>query len=124
MAIILIKTFIRTFYRQHAEWFLFIFLFFFGLIAPSMQLAYHYALIRGMLETPALMALVWLAWLVYTLQLVRFVEGILASPDHLFLQKLRLRQRKNQCWRGSNYSAAQCCTCCCAIKTLRITTSA
>jgi hypothetical protein len=90
MAIILIKTFVRTFYRQQAGWFLFIFLFFFGLIAPSMQLAYHYALIRGMLETPALMALVWLAWFVYTLQLVRFVEGILASPDHLFLQKLRL----------------------------------
>ena len=90
MVIILIKTFVRTFYRQQAGWFLFIFLFFFGLIAPSMQLAYHYALIRGMLETPALMALVWLAWLVYTLQLVRFVEGILASPDHLFLQKLRL----------------------------------
>jgi hypothetical protein len=90
MAIILIKTFAKTFYRQQAGWFLFIFLFFFGLIAPSMQLAYHYALIRGMLETPALMALVWLAWFVYTLQLVRFAEGILASPDHLFLQKLRL----------------------------------
>jgi len=89
MMAILNKTFVLVFYRQQAGWFLFIFLFFFGLIAPSLQLAYHYALIRGMLETPALMALVWLAWLVYTLKVVRFVEGVLASPDHLFLQKLR-----------------------------------
>ena len=55
-----------------------------------MQLAYHYALIRGMLETPILMALVWLAWLLYTLKVLRFVEGVLAAPDHLFLQKLRM----------------------------------
>ena len=61
------KTFIQTFYRQHAGWFLFIFLFFFGLVAPSMQLAYPYALIRGMLETPVLMTLVWVAWFLYTL---------------------------------------------------------
>jgi hypothetical protein len=90
MMAVLNKIFIRTFYRQQAGWFLFIFLFFFGLVAPSMQLAYHYALIRGMLETPALMILVWLAWLLYTLKVLRFVEGVLAGPDHLFLQKLRL----------------------------------
>ena len=90
MMVVLNKIFIRTFYRQQAGWFLFIFLFFFGLVAPSMQLAYHYALIRGMLETPVLMALVWLAWLLYALKVVRFVEGVLAGPDHLFLQKLRL----------------------------------
>ncbi len=55
-----------------------------------MQLAYHYALIRGMLETPTLMALVWLAWLLYALKTVRFMQGVLAAPDHLFLQKMRL----------------------------------
>ena len=55
-----------------------------------MQLAYHYALIRGMLETPVLMTFAWVAWLLYTLKVVRFVEGILADADHLFLQKLRL----------------------------------
>jgi hypothetical protein len=90
MMIVLNKIFIRAFYRRQAGWFLFIFLFFFGLVAPSMQLAYHYALIRGMLETPVLMALVWLAWLLYALKVLRFVVGILACPDHLFLQKLRL----------------------------------
>jgi hypothetical protein len=55
-----------------------------------MQPAYHYALIRGMLATPAMMALVWLAWSVYTLKTMRFVAGTLAGPDHLFLQMLRL----------------------------------
>jgi hypothetical protein len=90
MMLVLNKIFIQTFYRQQAGWFLFVFLFFFGLVAPSMQLAYHYALIRGMLETPVLMALVWLAWLLYVLKTVRFVEGVLAAPNHLFLQKMRL----------------------------------
>src|SRR5580658_4764112 len=37
-----------------------------------------------------IMSLVWLAWFVYTLKVARFVEAILGSPDHLFLQKLRL----------------------------------
>jgi hypothetical protein len=65
MAVTLIKIFGKTFYRQQAGFFLFIFLVFFGVIAPSMQLAYHYALIRAMLEAPALMVIVWLAWFLY-----------------------------------------------------------
>lgn len=90
MMTILHKTLVRVFYRQQAGWFLFIFLFFFGLVAPSMQLAYHFALIKGMLSTPVMMALVWLTWFLYTLKTVRFVTRVLAGPDHLFLQMLRL----------------------------------
>jgi hypothetical protein len=50
-----------------------------------MQLAYHYALIRGMLETPVLMALVWLAWLLYALKVVRFAEAVLAVTGYAII---------------------------------------
>ena len=90
---VLNKTFVQIFYRQHAGWFLFIFLFFFGLVAPSMQLAYHYALIQGMLATPVFMALVWLAWLGYTLKVYWFVSAVLTAPECFFLQRLRTLPR-------------------------------
>jgi hypothetical protein len=89
MVFILNKTLVRTFYRQQAGFFLFVFLFFFGVVAPSMQVAYHYALIRGMLEGPVFMALVWLAWLAYALKVHRFVSAMLTSPECFFLQKLK-----------------------------------
>jgi hypothetical protein len=36
------------------------------------------------------MVIVWLAWFLYTSKTIRFVEALLARPDHLFLQKLRI----------------------------------
>lgn len=86
---ILNKIIVKTFYREQAGFFFFIFLVFFGAVAPSMQLAYHYSLIRGMLEAPVFMALVALAWLLYAGKVLRFVEGVLRAPEYIFLYKLR-----------------------------------
>jgi hypothetical protein len=92
---ILNKIIVKTFYREQAGFFFFIFLVFFGAVAPSMQLAYHYSLIRGMLEAPAFLALVALAWLLYAGKVLRFVQGVLRAPEYLFLYKLRdLPQRR------------------------------
>src|ERR1700749_124714 len=88
-AAILNKTIIKTWYREQAGPFFFIFLVFFGAVAPSMQLAYHYSLIKGMLEVPAFMGLVALAWLGYAGKTDRFVRRILRSPESLFLHKLQ-----------------------------------
>ncbi len=93
MSVILNKTLVKNFYRQQTGFFLFVFLFFFGVVAPSMQLAYHYALIRGMLEAPVFMALVWLAWLGYAVKVYRFVSAMLTVPECFFLQKLRTLSR-------------------------------
>ena len=60
---ILTKIIVKTWYNQQAGFFFFIFLVFFGAVAPSMQLAYHYTLIKGMLEVPVFMLVVLLAWL-------------------------------------------------------------
>src|ERR1700761_7317197 len=89
MRLTLNKIFVAAFYRQQAGFFLFIFIVFFGVVAPSMQLAYHYALILGMLEAPVFMALVWLAWLGYALKIYRFISAILDAPEYRFLSRLR-----------------------------------
>jgi hypothetical protein len=85
---ILHKMLVKAFYRQQAGFFLFIFLVFFGIVQPSTQIYFHYSLIRGMLETPAFMALVGLAWVGYGLKVRRFVTGVLENPGARLLYKI------------------------------------
>jgi len=90
---ILWKALNRQYYRQNAGFFLFFFLFFFGIVGPSQQLAYHYAIILGILHAPALLALVLFGWLLYALKCIRWIIGVLQSPDHAFLHILPLMGR-------------------------------
>ncbi|HVU57670.1 MAG TPA: hypothetical protein VHD83_21555 [Puia sp.] len=85
---ILWKALVRQYYLQNAGFFLFFFLFFFGIVAPSQQPAYHYALILGILNTPALLALTLFCWLLYAMKCSRWIIGLLQSPDHAFLHVL------------------------------------
>jgi hypothetical protein len=82
------KTLVKPFYRQNAALFLFLFLLFFGVVAPSMQLDYHYALIRGVLASPIALGVVLFVWLLYVLKCINWVTAILGSPDHSFLNLL------------------------------------
>ncbi len=66
----------------------FLFLVFFGIVAPSQQLAYHYSLILGMLAAPGFLTLVGLSWLFYALKTGRFVTRTLDSPENRFLHLL------------------------------------
>ena len=96
------KILVTAFYREHTGFFLFVFLVFFGVVQPSAQLYFHYALIRGVLETPALMGLVALAWGLYGLRVRRFVLQTLGGPDALFLYKANAqppRRTTGQCVR-------------------------
>jgi len=83
------KTLVRSFYLQHAGFFLFLFIVFFGIVVPSQQVAYHYALIRGILEAPGFLLLVAIAWLLYAGKVVQFVFRVLDSPEGLFLCRMR-----------------------------------
>jgi len=85
------KTLVRQYYRQNAGFFLFFFLIFFGVVAPSQQLAYHYALIRGILSTPPLLVLVLFLWLLYAAKCGQWVIGLQQRHDHAFLHLLPLR---------------------------------
>src|ERR1700748_21351 len=82
------KTLAGCFYQQNAGFFLLLFVLFFGVVAPSEQLAYHYTLILGMLETPLFLGIVLFAWLLYGLKPIRFLLGSLDEPEASFLYKL------------------------------------
>ena len=90
LRIILWKTLVRQYYRQNAGFFLFFFLIFFGVVAPSQQLAYHYALIRGILAAPLLLVLVLFLWMLYAVKCGQWITGLQQSPDHIFLHMLPL----------------------------------
>jgi hypothetical protein len=87
------KTLIGNFYRQNSGFFLLLFVLFFGVVAPSEQLAYHYTLILGMLETPLFLGIVLFAWLLYGLKTVRFLFSSLDEPETNFLYKLGVLSR-------------------------------
>lgn len=60
------------------------------MVAPSQQLAYHYALIRGMLATPPFLILVLFFWLLYATKCSQWITGLQRGPDHIFLHMLPL----------------------------------
>jgi hypothetical protein len=98
------KILVRSFYRENAGFFLFIFLVFFGVVQPSTQLYFHYALIRGILETPAFFSLVAFAWALYALRVRRFIVHTLGDPDALFLYKVNAGQPRRiaeQCTKAA-----------------------
>jgi hypothetical protein len=82
------KTLAGSFYRQNSGFFLLLFVLFFGVVAPSEQMAYHYTLIRGMLETPLFLGIVLFAWLLYGLKTIRFLLAMLDESEGCFLYKL------------------------------------
>ncbi|HMI59626.1 MAG TPA: hypothetical protein VK518_01920 [Puia sp.] len=88
MGSIVNKTLVESFYRQNAGFFVLLFVLFFGVVAPSEQLAYHYTLILGMLETPLFLGIVLFAWLLYGLKTSRFLFATLDEPEANFLFKL------------------------------------
>ena len=82
---ILLRTLVRPFYRENAGFFLFLFILFFGIVAPSEQLAYHYALMLGLLQTPGFFGLVLLAWLAYALKCSSWISATLLKDDRRYL---------------------------------------
>src|ERR1700760_3459783 len=88
IADILNKIIVRRFYKQSFGFFLFVFIVFFGVVPGGYQLAYHRALIEGILQAPALLGLTALGWLLYGLKVSQFVTERLNSPELLFVQKL------------------------------------
>jgi hypothetical protein len=85
---ILTRSLVRRFYRQHAALLLFLFILFFGVISPSNQLAYHYHLILGILNSPGMAALVFTGWLIYAAKCMHFITGCIRHPDYSFLHML------------------------------------
>lgn len=85
MPTIIYKIFVRAFYRGNAGFFMFLFLVFFGVVAPSQQLAYHHSLILGLLQTPVFLFIVLIIWFLYTAKTARFTLAVLEEDQSGFL---------------------------------------
>jgi hypothetical protein len=94
---ILIKLFVKPFYRQHAGLFVFLFIIMFGVVGildGAKFTDYHFFLIKGILQNPFLFLLVLFFWLLYSKKTEQFILNILQSPEFSFLQILSLLDNK------------------------------
>jgi hypothetical protein len=94
---LLIKTFVKPFYRQHAGLFVFLFTIMFGVVSVidgAKFTDYHFFLIQGMMRNSFLFLLVLLLWFLYTKKSEQFVVNILMRPDYSFLNVLSLLESK------------------------------
>jgi hypothetical protein len=90
---VLIRSLVRPFYRKNAGFFVFVFTLLFAVInrlndEQEFIWSYHYHLILGMLNSPDLTALVFLAWLIYADKCCHFITGVIRHPDYSFLNML------------------------------------
>jgi hypothetical protein len=88
---LLMKSFIKPFYRQHAGLFVFLFIILFGavgMVDGAGLMAFHLSLIGGMLKNVNILLVVFLIWFLYSKKTGQFVMNILRRPDFSFLQML------------------------------------
>jgi hypothetical protein len=94
---LLIKTFVKPFYRQHAGLFVFLFTIMFGVVSVldgAKFTDYHFFLIQGMMRNSFFFLLVLLLWFLYAKKSEQFVVNILLRPDYSFLNILSLLDSK------------------------------
>jgi hypothetical protein len=99
---ILIKSFVKPFYRQHAGLFVFLFIILFGavgMVDGAGLRDFHFSLIQGMLKNIFLFLLVFLVWFLYSKRTEQFIFNTLKRPDFSFLHMLsRIENKKLFGW--------------------------
>jgi hypothetical protein len=94
---ILVKSFVKPFYRQHAGLFVFIFIALFGavgMVDGAGLLAFHISLAQSMLNNFSILILVLFIWLLYAKKTEQFTVNILRRKDFSFLQLLSRMESK------------------------------
>ena len=93
---LLFRILIREFYAINAGYFLFFFIFFFGVVSPNDLVFYHVSLILGMFNSAAFMVVVMLLWFFYNLKCLFFCSKTLNRPENIFLTNLQVFSFKKQ----------------------------
>lgn len=91
---ILLRLLVFQFYKLNAGFFLFIFIFFFGIISPGMQIAYHLSIIHSVINSFFLLAFVITCWFLYNLKCVSFFERVIRKYRESFLCELQAINEK------------------------------
>jgi len=95
---ILLRSLAKPFYRQHAGFFIFLFIVLFGAVGVvdgAGLYAYHYSLIRSILMNPFIFLLVLLIWLLYAKKCEQFVLNTLKNPEFSFLSMFYILDKKH-----------------------------
>ncbi|QEM10407.1 hypothetical protein [Mucilaginibacter rubeus] len=93
---ILLKIFAGGFFRVHAGILLFVFLAMVGVVPPQYLIGYHKTLMLAMDSSSAVMAIVFVIWLIYAIKSWHYVSGqIFAAEQHfLFYSSNSLSKQK------------------------------
>jgi hypothetical protein len=94
---ILVKSFVKPFYRQHAGLFVFLFTVMFGVVSVldgAKFTDYHFYLIKGMMTNQYFLMLVLLLWLLYVKKTEQFVVTTICRPEYAFLNILATQKRR------------------------------
>lgn len=90
IATLLLKVLVKQFYIVNAGFLLFIFFVFFGMVNSAQLISYHKSLILSMISSPIVMALVWVAWLLYNIKCMLFCNDTIKAADSNYLFILRM----------------------------------
>jgi hypothetical protein len=85
---ILLRSFVRPFYRENAGTFIFVFIMLFyivGQVDGAGLIQYHYMLIMGMLTSKMILLVVFFLWLLYARKYTAFVSNVLIDPPYSFI---------------------------------------
>ena len=91
---IFFRLLVLQFYKLNAAFFLFMFLFFFGIISPGMQIPYHLSIIHSEINSYFVLGFVIGCWLVYNLKCVSFFKTIVYKYRSSFLHELQTINEK------------------------------
>ncbi|MBL0359144.1 MAG: hypothetical protein IPP72_20780 [Chitinophagaceae bacterium] len=86
---ILSKIMVKQFYIANAGFFLFLFLFFFGIVQAGQLIWYHHSLMLAMISSPLFLFIVMTAWLLYNCKCILFCTSVIQSGNGGFLYMLR-----------------------------------
>ncbi len=93
---LLINSLAKAFYQQHAGFFLVGIYILFGVVEPSQLIGYQKALLLAGITSPVGMAVVFGAWLLYSLKVFFFIRQKLAEIQYSFVRETAALHISNQ----------------------------
>src|SRR4051794_1562083 len=93
---LLMKVLVQQFYVINAGFLLFIFFVFFGMVNSAQLITYHKSLILAVISSPIVMALVWVAWLLYNIKCMVFCNDTIKAADSTYLFILKMVTPRKQ----------------------------
>lgn len=83
------KVLIQQFYLDNTGFFLFLFIFFFGIVRGDMLITYHKSLLLSIISTPLFTIIVCGGWMLYNFKCIQFCRTIVKADDSHYIYILK-----------------------------------